>query len=193
MELIGVEPIVVHVAALPIAYSPIVPSFTHTGFRVWCSLLTCAKTPYQCVVLHISNPSLPTQDNLAASDNRLPACFQFKVSEHPYTVSSIRPGGQSWTRTNGVSCVPDLQSGAFAARLSTHIKNISLSSTKVLTLGKLIPLSIFYYRLVALALDCIDNTALFYNKEIMVGTPALESGSWDFQSRTLPFKLSSHM
>lgn len=35
----------------------------------------------------------------AASDNRLPACFQFKVSEQPYTVSSIRPGGPCRDRT----------------------------------------------------------------------------------------------
>ena len=50
----------------------------------------------------------------AASDNRLPACFQFKVSEQPNTVSSIRPGGPGWNRTNGVSGVPDLQSGVIA-------------------------------------------------------------------------------
>ena len=36
----------------------------------------------------------------AAFDNRLPACFQFKVSEQPYTVSSIRPGRRGGSRTH---------------------------------------------------------------------------------------------
>ena len=40
-------------------------------------VLTEPITRYQNVVLHFSNLSLPTQDNLAASDNRLPACLAF--------------------------------------------------------------------------------------------------------------------
>ena len=44
----------------------------------------------------VSDCSTPTY---AASDNRLPACFQFKVSEQPYTVSSIRPGSPDGART----------------------------------------------------------------------------------------------
>lgn len=36
-----------------VCFKPLVPSFTHTGFRVQCSLLTCAKTPYQIVVLQL--------------------------------------------------------------------------------------------------------------------------------------------
>ena len=62
-----------------------------------------------------------------------------------------------------------LQTAAFADSLLSHIKVISLPSTNVHTLGKLIPLSIFYYRLITVALDCIDNTALSHNKEINNG------------------------
>ena len=37
--------------------------------------------------------------------------------------TSNRNGGQGWTRTNDVTGVPDLQSGAFATRLPTHINS----------------------------------------------------------------------
>ena len=42
-------------------------------------------------------------------------------------------GGQGWTRTNGVTGVPDLQSGAFATRLPTHI-NSSIPSHNLLAI-----------------------------------------------------------
>ena len=106
VEPVGVEPTTVHVAALPIAYNPINPLVFGTPRERHSSRAPDTDIQYGCL------RSMPLADDdirfvskycallYAAFDNRLPACFQFKVSEHPYTVSSIRPGRRGGSRTH---------------------------------------------------------------------------------------------
>ena len=112
MDKVGVEPTSRGglISRTPQCYLPIKPLVLGTPRGRHSSRAPDTDIQYGCLrsmplanddIRFVSDCSTPAY---AASDNRLPACFQFKVSEQPYTVSSIRPGSPDEFRSRYLQC-----------------------------------------------------------------------------------------